>query len=542
MKLYTEEQLLSPQIRKRIIQEIQGSNNIARKDEASKRHEVYKDQTVKWVMKKLQNEKLKPETLTLISNRASNISICKKIVNKLARAYSQGCSRETGNEDLNKRLEYLALLMNWDKMMKKADKYLRLQRNCMPWIMPELCSTVDGKQTWVLKTKVLGPWQYDAVENSKDPDDPIAIVLSDFHSFNSINRIYSGPNQVNAADADRVEMRTDIPISEGANISHVEPVARYIFWGNKYHFTCDKNGNIVGEESPPDLMNPIQEIPGVPLAKDRDEGFWASGGDDLTDGSILVNTLVTDMFAILFMQGWGQLVITGPAGSVPKEMEVGPHHAMILPYDAKKGEKAPTVTIVKSDPPIAGWMNAIEQYVALLLSTNNLAPSTVATKLDVHNVASGIALLIEKSESTEDIGESQEDFGKVERKMWRKAAKWYNAYGSKNALDVEFKAAGAISDNIDVSTKFRPSAQVVTEGERLDNMAKKKSLAIVEMLDLIMEENPNMTKEEALAKLAAIKKDRVDNAILIASAMLGGDGTQPPDKLDKSQNPEVGSG
>lgn len=525
MKLISEEQLLDPDVRKLIIDEINLDNNLRRKNEALKRHEIFKDNTLKYVLKKLENEGLKKDTLILMSNRASNISICKKIVQKLARAYQEGVSRETGDDNLNQQISLLSLLLDFDNQMKKVDRYLRLQRNCLPWVMPEKCSGVNEPDSWILKMKVLGPWQYDAVDNVRDPDRPIAIILSDFHGTNSINKFASGRNQVNYTDSEGTEWRNeqDMGVAEGGNVTHTGPVQSYIFWGNKYHFTCDKNGQIISQLSPQDLLNPIGEIPGDPLAKDRDDGFWASGGEDLADGAILVNTLLTDMFAILFMQGWGQTVITAPKGSIPKEIEAGPHHAMVFEYDSKKGQERPQVQVVSSNPPVAHWMSAIEQYVALLLSTNNLSPSTVAAKLDVHNAASGIAMLIEKSESTEDITDSQGYLAKSERRLWSKIVKWYNIYQRTKTLDNEFAAAGTLPDRLDVSAKFRPPTMVVTEGERLDNMAKKKSLAIVEMVDLIKEENPNMTDQEAEQKLLKIKKDRLENAVLIATNIANGD-------------------
>src|SRR4051812_24091457 len=111
MKLFNEELLLNVKVRKEIITGINSPWNIARKNEAKKRHEVYKDNTVKFVLKKLQNEGLSPSTLQLMSNRASNISICKKIVHKLARSYEAGVIRETKDEATNQQISLLAMML-----------------------------------------------------------------------------------------------------------------------------------------------------------------------------------------------------------------------------------------------------------------------------------------------------------------------------------------------------------------------------------------------------------------------------------------------
>ena len=76
MKLYSDEQLLDEGFRKKVIENLSGQKNEARKREMKKRHEVYKDMTVKWVIQKLKDERLKDSTLQLMANRAANVSIC----------------------------------------------------------------------------------------------------------------------------------------------------------------------------------------------------------------------------------------------------------------------------------------------------------------------------------------------------------------------------------------------------------------------------------------------------------------------------------
>lgn len=526
--------------RKAVVDSINQSSNQKRKNEAKRRHEVYKDMTQKYVMKKLQNENLKPETLTLMQNRASNISVAKKVVHKQARAYKYGCTRDAGSEFVTTQIDGLAEMLRFNSGQKKADRYLRLQRNALLWFVPEKVGyNMEGGEQFGLKMKVFSPWQYDAIDNPKDIDCPIGIVLSDYFDPVQSSVITGGPNQVQGVDA-TTAAPTDgrRPVAQGAYATESMPSETYIFWGNKYHFTMDKNGQIIGAISPADLLNPIGMIPGVPMAVDRDEGFWAGGGDDLIDGAILINTTVTDMNAILFMQGWGQLVITGPKGCVPKQMETGPHHALILTHNPKKNEKPPTVTVVSSNPPIEAWMKATEQYAALLLSTNNLAPSSISGKLDASNFPSGIAMLFENAESTEDVGDSQNEFAVAERQEWKIAGAWHNYLYDRNSLTDEAKALGKLPEpqKLVVNTKFNAAKQTISEKERLENMKLKKDLGIVRMVELIMEENPGMTEKEALEKLTKIQGERMEEQRRMAKEL----GLQPGQK--PGQPPPNGGG
>lgn len=537
MKIYDEEQMLDAAVRKDVVKSIQESSNQKRKNEAKRRHEVYKDKTMKYVMKKLENEGLKEATLKLVQNRASNISVAKKIVNKKARAYKAGCIRTAGNEHLNNQIDLMATLLQFNSGFKKVDRYLHLQRNALPWFVPEYVGTTnDGAREFILKMKVFSPWQYDAIENPRDIDCPIGIILSDYYDAKQSSVIPGGANQVQGMDATDVKDydRGGAPIAEGSALTEAMPAETYIFWGNKYHFTMDKNGGIIRALSPEDLLNPIQMLPGVPLAKERDEGFWADGGDDLIDGAILINTQITDLNAIMFMQGWGQFVITGPKGSIPKQMETGPHHAMVLTYQPKKGEQKPEVTVVSGNPPIDGWMRAIEQYCALLLSTNNMSPSSIAGKLDAASFPSGIAMLFEHSESTEDVSDSQKDFVIAERRAWKVISAWQNYLHERKALAPDFMAVGRLPEPnaMEVIPKFHDAREFMPDSERLDNMKKKKDLGIVRQVELIMEENPGMSEEEAMVKLMQIKKERMEEAGRMAKELNGDQGDQQDDGND----------
>lgn len=531
MKLYSEEQILDVNIRKLIIEDIDSSANTSRRTESLKRQEVYKDNVIKYVLMKLQNEISDPETVRIMSNRATNISIMKKIVNKLSKVYAAGCTREAitnkkVNQDLSQSVSYLALLLDFDARQKKADRYSRFQKNCLPWFMPERVYAEDGTEKYVIKMKVFSPWQYDAIENAKDPDCPLGIVLSDF-SGSAGSGVMSGPNQVNSTDAVRgVTYPNSALIAQGSNAYTTDKNKHYVFWTNKYHLTCNAKGEIITAITPEDYLNPIGVLPGYPMGIERDENFWATGGEDLTDGSILINTILTDMLGIQFIQGWGQLVITGPKGVVSRTMKGGPHHALIFEYDSQKGQDKPTVDMVSTEVNIAGWLQGVESLVAFILSTNNLAPSAVANKLDATNVASGIAMLIERSESTEDIKDRQGDFARAERREWQIYAKWHNRLLESGVLDDEFALVGALPEDMEVAVRFNQDPEVISESERLDNMQKKKDLGIVRQIELIMQDNPGISEEQAQAKLSEIMKERAAAIVREQTNLINGDTTK----------------
>lgn len=506
IRLINEEQLLDQGFRKKVLEGISSGANVDRKREMKKRHEVYKDLTVKWVIQKLKEEGLKDQTLKLMTNRASNISICRKIVNKLARCYSSGVTRETGSTIGNELVSDINELLNFDNNQAKIDKYKRLFKNTFSATLPEEVETIGDKTIYRLAHKVFAPWQYDVIEKAKDPTKEGCVIFSDYSETSLTKLPVAGSTQLGARKS-----------AEGyAERESDNDYRTFIWWSDKYHFTTNSKGQIIKELSPENLLNPIQEIPGVTYAEDREGSYWADGGDDLVDGSILINTLITDMNSIAFIQGWGQYVVTGK--KVPEVMEGGPHQALVFTYE--EGEPEPKVQVVSANPPLDSWMALIEQYTALLLSTNDLSPGSISMKLDPGNYPSGIAMLIEKSEANNSIDQSRKEFIQGEREQFEITKKWANYFATTGQLNEEWAALGPIPAELTFSVKFNDSREVISEKEKLETIKLRKELGLNTDLDLIKIDNPDMSDKDAMEKLAQIKAQKLEHAVSQASKVV----------------------
>lgn len=494
MKLYAENDVLNKEFRLKVIKNLKSGGNQGRKREAKKRHDIYKDETAKWVIQKLKAEGLKKETLTLMENRASNVSIARKVIDKLARSYNGGVSRDTGSETGNEILSTLVEYLEFDQKHKKIDRYRKLFKNTMALIVPEK-KLEYGKEVFGLKLRVLAPWQYDVLEDPKDGEKMACLILSDWADTTLMGLPISSKSTSAAAN------------EKAGSAERENQKETYIWWTNNYHFTTDEKGEIIRALSPDDLANPVKEIPGVPYSEDQDGCFWATGGQDLVDGSILVNTLLTDMFAIAFIQGWGQFVVTGT--KIPTEMTVGPHNALVFTYD-KENDAEPKVNVVNANPPLGDWMKMIEQLVALLLSTNNLSPGNVSVTLDAGQFPSGIAMLIEKSEATAPVEDAQKQFRQNERKEFEIIRKWVNIYADTKSLDEDLRDIGAIPEEFRPTSKFNDTKEVVTEKEKLENIKLRQEIGLNTEVELLRLDRPDITDEEADKILLQIKTEKAE--------------------------------
>jgi hypothetical protein len=97
MQLEKEDQLLDISIRRKIIQEIKAFENQERKDEHFKRYECYKDLTNRYVIEELLKQ-FTQTTVEEMSYALCNLSVVRKVIDKLARVYSNGVTRTVPND------------------------------------------------------------------------------------------------------------------------------------------------------------------------------------------------------------------------------------------------------------------------------------------------------------------------------------------------------------------------------------------------------------------------------------------------------------
>jgi hypothetical protein len=549
MRLENENQILDENFRKLVIKELSSPENLNRKREAVKRYEIYKDQVKKYVAEGLHAEGLKPETIQQMLNRAGNLSLCRKVVNKLARTYSGGVSRETflpgsmeSNEGSNTQISELARLMCFDEQMRKGDRYRELQKNMMFQVVPEAVTETDPEtnvslEKFKISLRTLLPWQYDVIEDYHDREKPRVVILSDYQDQLSVQHAASeaeaaihrgGPTGFNRDGVDQIIADSPSDASKGDKI-------QIVWWSKNYHFTTNQEGQIIPDPENPKSENPIHKLPFVNNADDQDGQFWAIGGDDLIDGSVLVNKVITDMNFIAYTQGWGQLVVTGR--NIQKRIVTGPNNAIVLDHDPSVGDPEPKVQVISSNPPLEAWMALVEQYIALLLTTNNLSPGNIAGKLDANQYPSGAALMIEQSEATDDISDKQKSYKDIERKLWEVAIAWHNEYLESQDLVQEFEEIGKIEPEIEIAVTFHDLKPVISEKEKLEAIKMRKDLGLNSEIELLRIDNPDLSEEEAVKRLATIKKEKLEN-MKAFGAPPGAPGETPPEEGEEKEPAE----
>lgn len=527
MKILREDQILDQKFRKKVIEEINGPENLARKKKQKKIYDLLKDKNKYWVIEELKKEGLKDSTITMMENRASNISVLRKIVEKLARSYYGGVSRETPNEEAEIQVSDLTRLLSFDQKMKKVDRWLEAFKNCCTQFLPVLNEreSQDSEEIYDIGVRVFSPYQYDVLNSARNPEQARVHILSDYdpEGYTAVHPWRDNPRDSNIPNNSK-ENKKDNIIADDDDDRKMS----YIWWSDTYHFTTDNEGNILREKSPEDLLNPIQISPFVDFNEDQDGRFWAEGGDDLVDSNILINKQITDMNSIAYQQGWGFPVVTG-GESLPDKIEIGTQNAFIAKYNQDE-EPAPTVEIVQGNPPLDAWGNMIAQYLSLILTTNGLSPGQISTQNQPFQLASGISKMLDEAEATTDVTDKQKMFKAKERESFMVIFAWQNILEEQNVLSTDFAEVGAISEGLhkEITTKFHEARKPVNEKDKLEELEKRKELGLDTEVDLMIRDNPDMTPEEAEEKLKKIKEEKLKRIEEMRKQLRADQESKPP--------------
>lgn len=502
MRLKNEAEILDIKVRQQIIEEIKAPENQKRKDDAYKRYMVYKDQTKRYVVDQLKKQ-FDESTIREMEYSIANVSLVRKCVDKLAKVYSNGVQRTVGKKSAqNEIISELTEALEVNTQLKSVNRILKLQRNAVLYVKP--CPIYkNGIERWSIKLEPLHPHLYDAIEHYYDRTKPMAYILSDYESEQVL---YTTQD---AATAGRSSQEPISPIKQGNGKDEIiadQPddakKKGYIWWTDNYHFTTNGIGEIISGQ---DIQNKIKQLPFVNYAIDQDGQFWAIGGDDLIDGGILINAVLTHNQHVAVTQGYGQFWMRGQ--NLPRHIAVGANKAILMEY--KPEEPTPEIGFASANPPLDQMRALVEQYIALLLTTNNLSTSSVSSSLNgAMSAPSGIAMIIDKSESMEDINEQREQFAKKEKDVWTIIAKWLDSMNE--AMSDELVSMRLSPQSVkDLQVKFLDQPVIQSEQEKLQNMKLRKELGLDSQIDLIMRDNPGMSKEEAEEKLLEIMREQI---------------------------------
>lgn len=467
-KISEEKEILSQDLRKNFIKYYRESEQTKERiKESLRRYEIYHDKTSKYVLERLKKEMADSEEVAHeMKNRASNVSIARVITDKKARVFGDGTRFEVAKKKDQKIIDELFREVGLVGALKKANKFTELQKNCAFQVYPYK----NQSGLYDIKTRILQPFAYDVLVDKQDEEVALCYVLP-------------------------------------TSYENGEP-KEYIWWSKNYHLTTDENG-VAKPSSPSGFINELGELPIIQFSMDNTNVFWSEGGQDVIDGSILFNMLLTDTYYITKYQGMGIFYMFGKG--IPKNMKVGPRDGIMLEQEA--GDPTPSIGFATSNPPIEAQMRLAEQCAMLILSSNEIDTSSIAGSL-TNGAASGFQEAIRKSEFVGDIEEKRELYRESVREVLNVVLKMFDLYNERKLLTEKYEfISGKKIGDLKPVVKF-PKTQIYTsEKEKLEVIEKRLNLGLDDEIDAMMRDNNDLSREEALNILKERKMRELEDSI-----------------------------
>ena len=435
----------------KIIKEIESTENQARKNHAYKARQIMEGAQAQYVKTEL--ARLYPKTHSLM--RVSDISLLKKVVNKIARAYKEDPLRSLDLEDETERYSQIAKDANFNRQFRIFDKYFVRDKHAALWV------NKIGDQINLLP---LAAYEFDVIV-----DDNTGQVLIMILSY------------------DR----------EG----HTE----YALWSDTHHVMVRSSGptglTYVPIEGNPNNINPLGLVPFSYRCAGDGRGYPVAS--PLPDQSTTMNVSLSDLQSAAAKQGHGHLVRKVVGEQKTQEVHAGLHTVIDLVLSDNADDPQPDVSYINANPDLTGQREALAAYVRGILDENGISGGEFLTG-NVREFTSGLDRAIAQADVSDQVEAHQAEYANVENEVFQ----IIRAY-----QEIE-NAQRFSSENLSVS--YRKPKVLISDAETLANIEKQLNLGLIEEWEKFKIMNPNLSEDECREKLNRIDNEKLNRQKLFA--------------------------
>ena len=457
---------------RRLIQDVESSQNKDRREAEIKSFEVYSGNLKEHVETRIKD--LYPKTYGSFS--IADLNMSKKIVDKMSKAYKQApqreLSRDTENEAYGNLMRHASSSAAWQCF----DVYYNLHRYAAMWF--SYVKDEMGEDKIILRP--LAPFQFSRVVDSVGNTEVFIVNFpsSDYYS---------------TTDTDgRKSIIQD---------SHQDTSCkRYAMWNKDQHVVVrvyetdgeDSTCRITYEsiEGNENNENPLGVIPAV----------FCQQGDNaalpivnpLTSQVIEFNQQYSVMLTGSSLQTFGHLVLSHPEDQVmPNEIYNSLFTYSRLPQ--KEGDSPTTLSYLNPSPNMDGQLQIMQNYGHQIITEHLGDGSQNVSGSD--NFTSGLDRMIAQSDITNIIESNQQVYAKAENDLYLIIRAYYEAMN-----DMRFR-----TDTLTV--KYPKAKPIESEAEILANIEKKLQLGLIEKFEALMMLDPNMSSDNAKDKISRVSEE-----------------------------------
>jgi hypothetical protein len=226
-----------------------------------------------------------------------------------------------------------------------------------------------------------------------------------------------------------------------------------------------------------ELDNPYQTIPFVPVWAEMPlDTFYVDSGDSLISVQEMINTKIFELSYTLSLQGFSVPYVVGAQNELGV---LDPGHCLNLPKDSEFGFASPGNAV-------SSVLESLDYLIRTTCMAYGLPASYISSRPSERK--SGTARQIENLELREKRNEDINLFGKYEKDLFEIVKVIQNTHGNKKFGDSHLKVKFG-----DIQLAASPEDQATQWQQYLE-------MGLTNPIDILMEMDPDLTKEEAEQK------------------------------------------
>jgi hypothetical protein len=461
---------LSQQEIQDIIAEIKRPENLERKRQALKSSDVYEGALKKYVSHRIMQ--MYPKSWNLYT--ISDYSILKKIVDKKAKAYKEAVVRKLEKPDESTAYQDIVKDYCLNEAMKELDVVYNQYKYALMGCTMDL---IDGEPSFNFMP--LDPQEFDVIKDSKG--EAKIVILS-----------YPGRELVTVADTDGMDSLIAGPKSDEGDGKET-----YSFWTDDSYYLVEqtvKDGKAMGPPeikpipSNPNNVNPWGVLPFVYLPMNGGPNYPVPS--PLCEQTVELNSLLSVYLTSGNMQV-GQLVIKHPESQKIEQASSGMMTVLKMPQSSDTDAAETTAEYISPNPNMDGHRTSIMTFASLIMDEQGIRPGSGLDTAE--KFTSGLDRAISEADVQDIIEANQQLYARVEEELFE-IVKAQLASVNRNPFT---------SENIQVI--YRKPKILVTETEVLANLKTMEELGLLEPWEKFVMIDPNLSEEDAKAKLARIE-------------------------------------
>ena len=263
------------------------------------------------------------------------------------------------------------------------------------------------------------------------------------------------------------------PITSKASVMDTTPDL-WAYWDKENTFTFDETGKMYTTDDNPDMINPYGVLPFIECFREGKPEFSyldTNASNDLLATNLAINVAETNKNANVMFQSFGYLFVNGNIDS--ESIQVGQDKVNFLGVDG-------SINIVSPPNAIPALDESIQSSYKMLSQNYHLPTSFV----EGTTASSGVALKMRNIELTDNRKSDIIRWRDIEYKLFELERLMFAVELGQDAGDLE-------------DVDFSESVEVLSDEEQREKWDWELSHGLIDLADIMMQKNPDLTRDEA---------------------------------------------